>query len=191
MNEKNRIVSSEDEQLILVDSSDNEVGHLSKALCHDGGGVLHRAFSLFLFSESGELLLQKRSETKRLWPGFWSNSCCSHPRRGESMDTATARRLNDELNIDTSLEHVYRFCYAANFGEAGSENELCHVYLGTVDGDPQPNNSEISSVRFLSSNKLEQELNDSPQRFTPWFKQEWQELNSRYREQLARYCDPV
>ena len=107
------------------------------------------------------------------------------------MDTATARRLNDELNIDTSLEHVYRFCYTANFGEAGSENELCHVYLGTVDGDPQPNNSEISSVRFLSSNKLEQELNDSPQRFTPWFKQEWQELNSRYREQLARYCDPV
>ena len=191
MNEKNRIVSSEDEQLILVDSSDNEVGHLSKALCHDGGGVLHRAFSLFLFNESGELLLQKRSETKRLWPGFWSNSCCSHPRRGESMDTATARRLNDELNIDTSLEHVYRFCYTANFGEAGSENELCHVYLGTVDGDPQPNNSEISSVRFLSSNKLEQELNDSPQRFTPWFKQEWQELNSRYREQLARYCDPV
>ncbi len=191
MNEKNRIVSSEDEQLILVDSSDNEVGHLSKALCHDGGGVLHRAFSLFLFSESGELLLQKRSETKRLWPGFWSNSCCSHPRRGESMDTATARRLNDELNIDTSLQHVYQFCYTANFGEAGSENELCHVYLGTVDGDPQPNNSEISSVRFLSSNKLEQELNDSPQRFTPWFKQEWQELNSRYREQLARYCDPV
>ena len=189
MNEKNRIVSSEDEQLILVDSSDNEVGHLSKALCHDGGGVLHRAFSLFLFNESGELLLQKRSETKRLWPGFWSNSCCSHPRRGESMDIATARRLDDELNIDTSLEHVYQFCYTAGFGEAGSENELCHVYLGTVDGEPQPNDSEISRVRFISSVKLEQELNDSPQRFTPWFKQEWQELNSRYREQLARYSD--
>ena len=189
MNEKNRIVSSEDEQLILVDSSDNEVGHLSKALCHDGGGVLHRAFSLFLFNESGELLLQKRSETKRLWPGFWSNSCCSHPRRGESMDIATARRLDDELNIDTSLEQVYQFCYTAGFGEAGSENELCHVYLGTVDGEPQPNDCEISRVRFVSSVKLEQELNDSPQRFTPWFKQEWHELNSRYREQLARYSD--
>ncbi len=189
MNEKNRIVSSEDEQLILVDSSDNEVGHLSKALCHDGTGVLHRAFSLFLFNESGELLLQKRSETKRLWPGFWSNSCCSHPRRGESMDIATARRLNEELNIDTSLEHVYQFCYTADFGEAGSENELCHVYLGKVDGEPQPNDSEISCVRFIASDRLEQEFSDSSQRFTPWFRQEWRELNSNYREQLARYCD--
>lgn len=191
MNEKNRIVSSEDEQLILVDASDNEVGHLSKALCHDGAGVLHRAFSLFLFNGSGELLLQKRSETKRLWPGFWSNSCCSHPRRGESMDIATTRRLNDELNVDTVLEHVYQFCYTADFGEAGSENELCHVYLGKIDGRPQANGSEISSVRFVSSYELEQELNDSPQRFTPWFKQEWQELNCNYREQLARYCDPA
>lgn len=191
VSKKNRIVSSEDEQLILVDSSDNEVGYLSKALCHDGVGVLHRAFSLFLFNESGELLLQKRSETKRLWPGFWSNSCCSHPRRGESMDIATARRLNDELNIDTSLEHVYRFCYTANFGVAGSENELCHVYLGKVEGKPQPNDSEISSVRFIASNRLERELADSPQNFTPWFKQEWQDLKCKYREQLARYCDPA
>ncbi len=191
MSEKNRIVSSEDEQLILVDAADNEIGHLSKALCHDGGGVLHRAFSLFLFNASGELLLQKRSENKRLWPGFWSNSCCSHPRRGESMAVATTRRLNDELNIDTSLEHVYQFCYTAAFGEAGSENELCHVYLGKVDGELQPNDSEISSVRFVAADRLEQELTDSPQRFTPWFKQEWQELNENYRECLSRYCDPA
>ena len=128
MTDNHRIVSSEDEELILVDRDDNEIGHLSKALCHDRGGVLHRAFSLFLFNDSGELLLQKRGESKRLWPGFWSNSCCSHPRRGESMQTATLRRLSDELNIETSLEHVYQFCYTADFGDAGSENELCHVY---------------------------------------------------------------
>jgi len=189
MSDNHKIVSSEDEELILVDRDDNEIGHLSKALCHDGDGVLHRAFSLFLFDESGELLLQKRGESKRLWPGFWSNSCCSHPRRGESMQVATLRRLSDELNIETSLEHVYQFCYTAEFGDAGSENELCHVYLGKVRGGLQPNDSEISDVRFVSVRSLEAELAQSPERFTPWFKQEWQELIEIYREQLARYCD--
>ena len=105
------------------------------------------------------------------------------------MAIATARRLDEELNIETMLEHVYQFCYTADFGEAGSENELCHVYLGKVDGKPQPNDSEISSVRFISARNLEQEFDASPQRFTPWFRQEWQELNSKYRGQLAAYCD--
>ncbi|MDH5246330.1 MAG: isopentenyl-diphosphate delta-isomerase, partial [Betaproteobacteria bacterium] len=93
MNERHRIVSSEREELILVDEDDNEVGHLSKADCHDGQGRLHRAFSVFLFNDAGELLLQQRGRSKRLWPGYWSNSCCSHPRRGESLEIATSRRL--------------------------------------------------------------------------------------------------
>ncbi len=182
-------MSSESEELILVDRDDKEIGHLSKARCHDGDGVLHRAFSLFLFNEAGELLLQQRSDRKRLWPGFWSNSCCSHPRRGESMETATKRRLADELNIETTLEYVYRFCYTAEFGEAGSENELCHVYLGRVTGEAQPNDSEIAGIRYVSRGTLDEELSRYPERFTPWFKQEWRELAGNYREQLARYCD--
>ena len=189
MNERHRIVSSESEELILVDRDDKEIGYLSKARCHDGDGVLHRAFSLFLFNDAGELLLQQRSEQKRLWPGYWSNSCCSHPRRGESMETATMRRLADELNIEASLEHVYRFCYTAEFDEAGSENELCHVYLGRITGDAEPNDSEIAGIRYVSSGALDEELSRHPERFTPWFKQEWRELVANYREQLARYCD--
>ncbi|MCP4302511.1 MAG: isopentenyl-diphosphate Delta-isomerase [Gammaproteobacteria bacterium] len=189
MNEQNRIVSSETEELILVDRDNNEVGYLSKALCHDGVGVLHRAFSLFLFNDKGELLLQQRGQGKRLWPGYWSNSCCSHPRRGESMEIATMRRLSDELNIETSLEYVYRFCYTAEFSEAGSENELCHVYLGKVAGNMRPNDSEIASIRFASARALGEELSRSPERFTPWFKQEWRELAENYREQLLNYCD--
>lgn len=189
MNEQNRIVSSEDEELILVDRDNNEVGYLSKALCHDGPGVLHRAFSLFLFNDEGELLLQKRGQGKRLWPGYWSNSCCSHPRRGESMEIATMRRLNDELNIEASLEYVYQFCYTAEFSEAGSENELCHVYLGDVTDNMRPNDSEIASIRFVSARTLGEELSRSPQQFTPWFKQEWQDLVVNYREQLINYCD--
>jgi isopentenyl-diphosphate delta-isomerase len=191
MNNGNRIVSSESEQLILVDEDDREIGHLSKADCHDGDGVLHRAFSLFLFNDRGELLLQKRGEDKRLWPGYWSNSCCSHPRRGESLQTATMRRLSDELNIGANLEHVYRFCYTADFGAAGSENELCHVYLGRVTGEVRPNDSEIARIRFVAASDFERELAQNPERFTPWFKQEWRELTGGYRDRLARYIDPT
>ncbi|MGI9235828.1 MAG: isopentenyl-diphosphate Delta-isomerase [Woeseiaceae bacterium] len=188
MNEHSRKVSSESEELILVDRDDRETGYLSKAYCHDGDGVLHRAFSLFLFNDSGELMLQKRAGQKRLWPGYWSNSCCSHPRRGESMETATMRRLSDELNAKADLEYVYQFCYTANFGNVGSENELCHVYLGSLAGDVWPNDSEISDIRFISASDVEKELSRSPELFTPWFKQEWRELNHNYSETLSKYC---
>jgi len=191
MDERNRIVSSESEELILVDNDDNEIGFLSKARCHNGDGVMHRAFSLFLFNDQGELLLQQRSDSKRLWPGIWSNSCCSHPRRGESLEVATMRRLGDELNVKTSLEFIYHFCYTAKFDEAGSENEFCHVYLGHLSGEVRANESEILSIRFLPPDVLDKELSRSPERFTPWFKQEWRELSTKYSEQLSRYCDPA
>ncbi len=189
MIDNHRIVSSESEELILVDRDDNEIGHASKADAHNGGGILHRAFSLFLFNESGELLLQQRAPGKRLWGGYWSNSCCSHPRRGESLATATSRRLSDELNFETELEHVYSFCYEASFGDAGSENELCHVYLGRAAEKIAPNESEISAIRFVPAASLDAEFRATPERFTPWFTQEWRELKESYREQLERYCD--
>ncbi len=188
MTDQHRVVSSESEELILVDRDDNETGFMSKADAHDGGGVLHRAFSVFLFNEQGELLLQQRAQGKRLWGGYWSNTCCSHPRRGETLDIATTRRLQDELNIGADLEHVYWFCYEAGFGNAGSENELCHVYLGGVPAEIQPNDSEIAGLRYVSAAELEREFEQHSERYTPWFKQEWQELKTTYREQLERYC---
>jgi len=188
LNDQHRIVSSEGEELILVDRDDNEIGYASKADAHDGGGILHRAFSLFLFNDEGELLLQKRAPEKRLWGGYWSNSCCSHPRRGESLAVATSRRLLDELNVEANLEYVYAFCYEAGFGEAGSENEFCHVFLGKAGDEIQPNDSEIADVRYVAAAALAVEFKECPDRFTPWFKQEWGELNRNYAEQLARYC---
>lgn len=188
MIDPHRIVSSEGEQLILVDASDNEIGLSSKADCHDGEGQLHRAFSLFLFNDQGELLLQRRGAEKRLWPGYWSNSCCSHPRQGESLVIATARRLSDELNITATLEHVYFFTYQARFDDAGSEHELCHVYLGNVRGELKPNDSEIDAIRFISAADLNNEFERRPQSFTPWFRQEWRELNDNYGGRLARYA---
>jgi len=188
LNSKNRVVSSEAEELILVDANDTGVGYLTKAACHDGEGVLHRAFSLFLFNEAGDLLLQQRSEDKRLWPGYWSNSCCSHPRRGETMPVATRRRLLDELNIEAVLEFVYRFSYQARFGDQGSENELCHVYLGKTSHPVQPNEQEISAIRHVSANTLGRELDAMPEQFTPWFKMEWQALQNEHSDTLAKYC---
>lgn len=189
MNEPHRIVSSEAEELILVDADDNETGFLSKADCHDGDGVLHRAFSLFLFNDDGELLLQQRSDSKRLWGGYWSNSICSHPRRGESMEVATRRRLLDELNIEADLQFVYKFAYQASFGEAGSENELCHVFVGRAPRDIRPNDSEISAIRFIAPADLDREFAEQPETLTPWFRMEWQSLAAEHYDKLKEYAN--
>lgn len=190
MENVNRVVSSEDEELILVDEQDREQGRLSKAACHDGDGVLHRAFSAFLFNAAGELLLQQRAPSKRLWPGFWSNSCCSHPRQGESMATATRRRLDEELNLAAGLEFVYKFRYQASYGDLGSEHELCHVFLGRIGDDVRPNAEEIAAVRFVSTDTLDAELARNPERFTPWFKMEWDVLRREHADLLGAYTCP-
>lgn len=188
MDNAHRVVSSEAEELILVDAEDRDIGYLSKASCHNGGGVLHRAFSVFLFNDAGELLVQKRSKSKRLWPGFWSNTCCSHPRRGETMQVATSRRLHDELNVGSKLEFVYKFSYQAQFDEDGAENELCHVFLGTVDNDVRPNEHEIAAIRYLPADGLLAEFSATAGQFTPWFRMEWTTLIEKHRDTLARYC---
>ena len=121
------IVSFDDEPLILVDADDAVVGHADKARCHDGAGLLHRAFSVFLFDAHGALLTQQRSANKRLWPGYWSNSCCSHPRRGESLEQAALRRTAEELGLQVTLQRVYKFTYQAGFGSLGCEHEMCTV----------------------------------------------------------------
>lgn len=183
----NRVVSSEAEELILVDEDDREQGRLSKAECHDGAGILHRAFSAFLFNAAGELLLQQRADSKRLWPGYWSNSCCSHPRWGESMETATGRRLGEELNLEADLRFVYKFAYQAPYGELGSEHELCHVFLGRIDGAIRANTEEIAAIRFVGAEALNAELSDHPEHFTPWFKLEWDALTREHSDLLDAY----
>lgn len=183
-----RIVSSEAESLILVDADDQPLGEMSKAEAHDGAGVLHRAFSVFLFNSRGELLLQQRAPGKRLWPEFWSNSCCSHPRVGETMAIATQRRLDDELNLVTELEYVYRFRYQATYSEAGSEHELCHVFLGRCPDEIAVNESEIAAIRFVPAADVRYMLDDEPECYTPWFKMEWERLSGEFADSLRRYA---
>jgi isopentenyl-diphosphate delta-isomerase len=179
------IVSSDDETLILVDESDRVVGHLSKGACHDGEGVLHRAFSLFVFNPKGELLLQQRSEVKRLWPLFWSNTCCSHPREGETMDEAVHRRLQQELGMTSELQFLYKFQYQASYEDIGSENEMCWVYIGVSDDEAEPNVNEISDHRWVTPAELDDDMKATPELFTPWFRMEWARVREAFRLELG------
>ena len=166
--------AADSEALILVDEADREVGHLSKAQCHDGQGVLHRAFSLLIFNGKGELLLQQRAAAKRLWPLYWSNSCCSHPRRSESMETAIHRRLYEELGLRCPLYFLFKFQYQAQFEAAGSEAELCSVFIGRSHDPVRTDPNEILAWRWVSPERLQAELSsDMAKQFTPWFKLEW------------------
>lgn len=186
-NERDETVSFDDEELILVDDEDRELGYLDKAGCHEGSGVLHRAFSLFVFNHAGELLLQQRAEGKRLWSLYWSNSCCSHPRRGEPMAEAIRRRLWQEVGIEAELDFLYKFRYQAQFDASGAEHELCWVYLGSSDQAPRPNRQEIADWRWISPARLDAELAAHPERFTPWFQLEWAQLRSEFADELNRY----
>lgn len=171
------VVSSESEELILVNEQDQEIGHSPKADCHDHDGLLHRAFSVFVFNSRGEVLLQQRAAGKRLWPLYWSNSCCSHPRRGESMLQALQRRLQQELRISCSADYLFKFQYHAHFESQGkrlgSERELCSVYAGLSDDPVRANATEVKDCRFVAPEALDRELAEHPERFTPWFKLEW------------------
>lgn len=184
----NEVVSFEDEKLILVDEHDNEIGNLSKDKCHDGQGRLHRAFSLFIFNRNGEVLLQQRSGQKRLWPMYWSNACCSHPRQGEEMSEAINRRLQQELGMTSELEFLFKFIYQAQYDELGSEHELCWVYLGRSADDIVVNANEIADWRYVSVDELNHELASDPASFTPWMKLEWQRIQEEHGSRLRQFA---
>jgi isopentenyl-diphosphate Delta-isomerase len=173
------------EALILVDRADRELGYLDKARCHAGRGVLHRAFSLLIFNARNELLLQQRAAGKRLWPRFWSNSCCSHPRHRETMEAAIHRRLREELGLSCPLQFLFKFEYQAQFDATGAEHELCSVYIGRSDGPVHANRDEILAWRWVGPERLEQELAADAARFTPWFRLEWERT---WREHRAAVC---
>lgn len=182
-----KVVSFEDEKLILVDEQDNEIGNLPKDKCHVGRGRLHRAFSLFIFDAEGRVLLQQRSAQKRLWPMYWSNACCSHPRRGEEMTEATNRRLNQELGLTSELEFLFKFIYQAQYDQSGAEHELCWVYIGRSTDTVVVNANEIVDWRFVSIDSLEKELAAEPDKFTPWMKLEWRRIQEEFGDRLMKF----
>jgi isopentenyl-diphosphate delta-isomerase len=186
MGSKKNIVSFDDEKLVLVDEHDNLLGYENKDKCHDGEGILHRAFSIFIFNSSNELLLQQRDRSKRLWGGYWSNTCCSHPRKGEDLETATARRLQEELGLKAELKFLFKFEYHASFGEAGSEHELCYVYTGCSDDVPEVNYTEVSDWKYMPIDALTSDIEIHSKKYTPWFKLEWQRLMDEFLDEIKK-----
>ena len=184
MTTENLPSDNQEDMLILVDSSDNEIGFLSKSECHMGAGQLHRAFSVFIFNSSGEVLIQKRSPQKELWGLHWSNSCCSHPRKNENIESAVNRRLAEELTIQCPIHFLYKFTYQENFGNVGSEHELCYVYVGLFDGEIKADPNEVAEYKFLSPQKLDREIKTSSENFTPWMQMEWNTILDNYKSDI-------
>jgi isopentenyl-diphosphate delta-isomerase len=184
------VVSFDDEPLILVDAQDNEIGYRTKAECHNGEGLLHRAFSVFLFNAQGELLLQQRSASKRLWPLYWANSCCSHPRRGEATPDAAARRTGEELSLRVRLEYLFKFTYQVPFEAEGAEHELCWVFAGRTEGRPRVNANEIAATRFMAPAALDRDMESNPESYTPWLKIEWPRLRAEHWPQVEALLRP-
>lgn len=156
------------EEVILVDENDNAVGTMEKMEAHHRG-VLHRAFSILLFNTRGEILLQKRAGSKYHSAGLWTNTCCSHPRPGESIQMATRRRLKFEMGIDLETVFAYKFIYKAPLGLNLVEHELDHVYTGTFDGVPDINREEVEDWKYVSLQELKTDMRRNPDQYTCWF----------------------
>lgn len=180
-----KIVSFDDEPLILVDADDNVIGHMPKAEAHQGVGVLHRAFSIFLFNDDGHVLMQQRADAKQLWGGFWSNSVCSHPRRGETVAEAARRRLREEIDVEADVHYLYTFEYHAQFGEIGAEHEMCSVFFARSNAPVSGNPTEIADFAFMSPEALDNALAAEPERYTPWLKMEWPRIRDAHWSQIA------
>ena len=155
--------------VILVDSQDNELGVMEKLEAHEKG-ILHRAFSIFLFNSKGEMLIQQRALSKYHSPGLWTNACCSHPAPAETILEAGKRRLQEELGLSTVLVDAFKFEYRETFDNALTEHELDHVLVGYTDDTPQLNSDEAKDYRWVDLSDLLVEISLNPELFTVWFK---------------------
>lgn len=156
------------EEVILVNEQDETCGTMEKMEAHRKG-VLHRAFSIFIFNNKNEMLLQQRALNKYHSGGLWTNACCSHPRPGEETAEAASRRLKEELGFETPLENVFAFTYNASFDNGLTEHEFDHVFTGTYNGEINFNKHEVKDVCFRSMEEIESNLQTHPYKFTPWF----------------------
>ena len=168
------------EHVVLVDEKDTQIGIMEKMAAHIVPR-LHRAFSIFIFNSKGEMLLQQRALTKYHSPGLWTNTCCSHPRNGESLEQATARRLKEEMGLTCDMHEVFTFIYKAPVGLGLVEHEYDHVWFGTTDDTPVVNTEEVASFKYMSLDDIASDMEAHPECYTEWFKISF--------EEVIRHCE--
>jgi isopentenyl-diphosphate delta-isomerase len=165
------------EEVILVSPQDEEIGYMVKMEAHQLG-LLHRAFSVFLFNSKGEMLLQKRAISKYHSGGLWTNACCSHPRKGETIEQAASRRTREELGCEPELQKIHSFIYKAALDNNLTEYEIDHVLFGNYEGEINLNVDEVSEIVYLPIQQIRQAMNEQPEMFTVWFKIIFEEVIS-------------
>lgn len=176
-------------QVILVDENDNPVGTSEKMEAHIKG-LLHRAFSVFIFNKKGEMLLQQRALNKYHSGGLWTNACCSHPAPGESTAAAAVRRLQEEMGFDTPLEEAFQFMYKTGFDNGLTEHEFDHVFVGQYNGVINFNKEEVMDISYKNISEINDLLKLHPEKYTAWFHialpkiEQW--WNKRYNGKVAR-----
>jgi isopentenyl-diphosphate delta-isomerase len=166
------------EFVVLVDEQDNETGLMEKMEAHQKG-VLHRAFSVFIFNDAGQFLLQQRAFTKYHSGGLWTNTCCSHPRQGEKILEAATRRLQEEMGFVVPLQPQFSFIYYRELDNDLIEHELDHVVFGKFNGIPAINLEEVASYKYIDKEALIADMNSQPDHYTEWFKICFEEVLKR------------
>jgi isopentenyl-diphosphate delta-isomerase len=159
----------EEEKVILVNEQDEKIGLMPKQEAHEKG-LLHRAFSVFVFNKNNELMLQQRALHKYHSPGLWTNTCCSHQRDGESTLEAGKRRLLEEMGFSTPLKETTSFIYKAPFDNGLTEHELDHILVGNFEGMPNINNEEVASWKWMDLENVKKDIQTNPEMYTAWFK---------------------
>lgn len=167
-----------EEQVVLVDENDNQIGLMPKMEAHEKG-LLHRAFSVFTFNDKGELLLQQRAADKYHSPLLWTNTCCSHQRNGETTLEAGKRRLQEEMGFSSELEEVFSFIYKAPFDNGLTEHELDHVMVGNYNENPIINREEAEAFKWMRLEEVKVDMEKNPTIYTEWFKIIFNEYYSR------------
>lgn len=157
------------EQVVLVDDKDNEIGLMEKIEAHRKA-LLHRAFSVFVMNDAGEIMMQQRAHEKYHSGGLWTNTCCSHPRQGESAEEAAHRRLQEEMGFDCPVEKLFEFVYKAEFDNGLTEHEYDHLFVGHYNGVPKLNPDEAAAWKWMTADEVERDLVLNPQDYTAWFK---------------------
>ena len=154
--------------VILVDEKDGEIGRMEKMEVHQKA-LLHRAFSVFIFNEKGEMLIQKRAFNKYHSPDLWTNACCSHPQPGDETLAAASKRLQEEMGFTTKLEKAFDFIYKAPFDNGLTEYEFDHVLVGTYQGSIVPNPDEVADFCYMSLDAIQNSMESHADKYTIWF----------------------